>query len=405
MRSLPSFYVSIISSILSLPLLYCGSPSFERVVQNTEVQSPGNVRLAPKIDILLAVSDNGGMDTVLESVSSQTRTFLQRLEEQDWDYRFTTMPLTQAQAELSEVAASKYDANHVELGSWAQPYPGAPSDDPSGRVASSLFRTLGQFGAWVTEIRRDSEGQKENGIENTIQFIERNRASWLRPDALLAVVLVSKGNDTSGAQLTRLGSDPVARYRFSDNNYQSTLSTYSSRLTSVKGGAGAIKVFPVVAYNTEACNYNNQLFNQRGQRYIDFANSFGRISASQDLSLDLCQVDVGQAINNIATQVTEQRLNITTRYLVFERIPDMAQLEVQRIRNGVSSMIPSESLRYLGEQTVYLKEFRSAAGLVRMNQAHGHIVELMGEGAVLVGDDRASVSFKLATPNAASSGN
>ncbi len=376
----------------------CGKQEFQ-VTSNQQAQkAPGTFTLAPKVDIVLVEDNTGSMNEIFPKMVSQMPTFLMGLEARGWDYHFATIPLTTDRA-LRQATASRHDSNYGSA--WTPPYPGALPHGP-GTLPLQIFRTLSTYQQTgflsVNDISNTLQG-KEPGLE-TIRLALRNRlpsSGFIREDALLVVLTVSNGNDTSGVAICSRAVDgfvgPCEETGFPELGTQaSSLNYYLDAFRDAKRDPSQLKFFAAVANG----NYNYCLGgpSRQGVRYQQIAANLG------GQSYDICTQPLSQVLDSLSNELQTTKIAFRTRYLFVDQEPEPSSIVVTRFKNGDPSRAEIISQRssqdgdgwsYAGYVTnVYSIDYPSEMGM-----ASGYAIELHGS-AKLTGDDTANVSFKPA---------
>ena len=190
--------------ISTLTLGACGPQAYvpETVVSNQS--AAGDMSLPPKVDIVLGLSNGGTMQNIYPGLQPEIAAFATNLQNKGWDYRFVTLSLSEyspgSNANITNaVAASHYHSNYG-ISDWLPSFPGAVFSDPQFLLSPSLFTpTLS-----IPSLDYTYNNGRETGLKNQAAFINRSDVhnsnasiSLLRPDAMLAVMTISNGKDTS----------------------------------------------------------------------------------------------------------------------------------------------------------------------------------------------------------------
>lgn len=186
-----------LAAFVSAAISGCGAQQFEATSTTQSQQSPGQYTVPAQVDILLAENDTGRMFEAYSQLSQQFPAFLTSLQAQGWDYHFVTIPLTTDQP-IEQAMASTYDANWGSQ--WTSPYPGAVIGDIES-LSASVFATPGNYTGFSVTPSNSLDGNAP-GLENIRQALT-NRVQgtgFLRPGALLAVIVLGTNDDTSGIQ-------------------------------------------------------------------------------------------------------------------------------------------------------------------------------------------------------------
>ena len=194
---------------------------------------------------------------------------------------------------------------------------------------------------------------------------------FMRPDAMLAIVLLSTGDDTSdrnictgafGSQgsggdgvcdligLARNGTHPSkvcgtsgANASPDCNNYETSITPYVNFLQGFKGpgNSAQVKFFPVVASGNHLnsdCAGGTNAFD--GARYRDMASRVG------GQAFDICSTSIPTALTGIQADRTTLQLSFFTHFLFMDSQPDPASIVVFRNPGGDTSkqvVIPQDA--------------------------------------------------------------
>jgi hypothetical protein len=389
--------------IASTLLTACGQQAFVSTQLQQQQKAPGYFTIAPKVDLLIAQDDTGSVLEIKRSLESQVPGFLQELEQQGWDYHFSAMPLTQSYR-LTQALASRQDSNWGEL--WTAPYPGArPGGE--GTLSSDLFRITSQFSGF--NLPAGPTDGSEPGLqfitENTQRIIE-SRSGFIRNDALLVVLAISNGNDTSRVNYCRrsdgavipcedMGYPTCTSWTDPRNSATSptcgtktlSLNLYREQLAALKPSLAQLQFHAAVA----ARNSSNCLggYSRPGSRYQAIAQELS------GASYDLCTQPISSILSTLASQLQTVRVGYRTRYVPLEREPSLNSIDVYRIdgTTGTRRLLapgPENGWTYAG----YLRDQASIDYPVEMNRITGYALELHGS-ARLIGNDRAEVVYRI----------
>jgi hypothetical protein len=399
----------------------CGQQAFF-VTSNQEQQAaPGSATIAPKVDIMLVQDDSGSMIANYSQTSAQISTFLSTLQTQNWDYHFTTAPLTQIQS-VTQAIASYQDGNWGSQ--WVAPYPGAPQQN-SDNLASSVFRQPSAFD-WTVTPSNDAGGT-ENGFQTMFANLTYGvqNTGFIRPDAMLVVVMMGNGNDSSQINLcyrqdsvklpngtwsgiavpcAAVGAPACSTsfpasynsniipppYAGACDNQQDSYNYYESGFANLKGAGNTsqIRFYADVAQTgaDEASCLGSTAY--IGSRYIQLAN---QLSGS---SFDICTTQLSSVLSTIASNLTATRLNFQTHYLFISQAPNVSTIQVTRYVGGNTSdavtipQDPNNGWTYVG----YVNNVYAIDSPTPMNLSSGYAIMLNGS-AQLTGSDTASVTY------------
>lgn len=363
----------------------CGKQSFS-VSSSQNVQSaPGTYFMPPRVDILLAQDDTGSMAEVQGQVAAQMPEFLDGLSNTGWDFHFASTQLTSA-SDMTQIAGSKFDPNWGA--EWIPPFPGAPSNLP-GTISSFLFRKPHEFNAFLSknDISSGTNGQ-EKGFE-TISHVLKNKAqntNFLRDDALLVVLVVGNGNDTSGVNLCPRSGDGLM-VPCSDGSAASSLSQFRQDFQAMKPSASQFKLYAAVAGNTQCLGASAFV----GSRYIQMAKDTG------GEHYNICSTSVTSVLDGLSTHLHQQRGAFRTRYIFIEQDAERSSIVVTKYVGGNPNQAvnipedPNNGWTYAGK----VENVHAISEPSPMNLASGYAIELHGS-ARLQGDDTAGVTYNPA---------
>jgi len=410
----------------------CGKQAYVVTASQAPTSAPGSFSVAPKVDILLVQDDTGSSIPIFINISNQLATFLSSLQTQGWDYHLATIPLTSYRS-IQQVQASQYDPNWGS--SWIPPYPGALASNIES-VSASAFRLPSDYSDFLNGSNTSSaSGGAEPGLANLETMLRdpsMKTSGFLRPDAILAVVLLSTGDDTSnrnfcsgnyastsvsGAESCDLvqgaknGTDPSipcgqpgANPSPYCNNYQSSLQPYETFLQNFKGAGNSqqIRFYSVVSaehqvYGETCADNGNPGTGTNaflGARYEAVA---GALSGQ---SYDICTVPIPTVLTSIASNLSPAQLDLYTSYLFMAQQPDPSTITVYRNPGGDTSQAvlipqdPNNGWTFAGTQVtnVYTTSVGSPTATPTLNLGSGWAVQLHGTG-IIGGTDTATVNF------------
>lgn len=365
-----------------------GKTAFNVTPTSQIVAAPGSTLVPPKVDFLLVTDDTGSAYEAYDALSQQVPLFLNQLDQVRWDYHFASIPLTSYRS-VDQVVGSTFDSNRGS--EWTPAYPGQLATD-SGMVASSVFRLPSQFSQIWGTITNNLNGL-EPGFANIKSVIESglNGTNFMRNDAMLVVLVVGNGNDTSGVNFCKRGDGVtvVCSDGSEGNSFNQYKSWFSSLKPSAAGGTQSnIKFFSAVAQRqTSNCLGGGSVI---GDRYNRMASALG------GQSYDVCTQPINQVLSSLTSSLQSTRMNFRTRYLFLDQEPELKSIKVTRYLNG-----DTNSARVIAEDPIngwtYAGKLQDAYAIdypIPMNQGSGYAIELHGT-ARLIGSDTAAID---ATP-------
>ena len=387
-------------SLLCLLMMGCGKSGFNVMKNNQDALAAGTYMIPPRVDIALFVDDTGSMYQAFPQIQGEVPQFLQKLEQQNWDYRFTLSRLTTVQPIL-QVVGSQYDGNRTD---WVPSYPGA-SRTSSGALSASVFRSPLNFSLYPNQSWSSTvSGGYEPGlltIKNTLES-ESARANFIRPDAMLVVVVLGNGDDTSYLNLcpradgslvscaaplhpvcTPTPTDPTGGNPNCDSRTTS-LDFFREKLKALNPNT---KFFSAVSPQSSASCYGSRAY--AGFRYMSLASALG------GSSYDVCSQNVAQVLDDLTQSLQGERRAFRTKYIMLDQAPEVSTLKITKYGGGNShhaQVIPQDPIHgwtYAG----YLSQVAVIDQPIPMNVQSGYAIELHGS-AQLIGEDRASLEWK-----------
>jgi hypothetical protein len=389
-------------------LTACSPQAYVPSVIRTSASAPGSFYIPPKVDFLLAQDDTGSQLSVYNQVAAQMPGLLEEMEATGWDYHFATSVLSdRSRNSISQIAAGRYDLNWGS--EWIAPFPGAPADASTMQVSPSFFRKAADFTDYLPASRVSNVSQgTENGLATVYDALSAKLSGtgFLRPDALLVVLTVSNGEDTSGVtycdSYNRIIGDakdelilPCEQTSFatsSNSTYSASLSYYESKLLELKSNSRAlIRFYSAVSSRTRSGTSCLGSAAYKGDRYMRMASALG------GESYDICTQSAASVLSDLKAQLDAIRGDFETGYLMVQEEPDLTTVEVIKYVGGDASqaiVIPqseTDGWSYAG----YLEQVPLIDTPVAMNFATGYAIKLNG-AARLQGSDTAKVSYKTA---------
>jgi hypothetical protein len=406
----------------------CGKQAFVATGSQAAQNAPGSFAVAPKVDVLVVQDDTGSSHPVYNGIASQLNTFLTNLQNQGWDYHLATVPLTSYRS-ISQVMASQYDPNWGSQ--WKPPYPGAQSSNVP-KVPSAYFRLPSVYSDFLGSGYQGATNANEPALKNIRNMLNDPsvvNSGFLRDDAILAIVLLSTGDDTSERNMcttanghaSSSGQDNACDLIGVDqnggqpriacgqsgannspycNNYESSLTPYKAFFEYYKGSGNKdqIRLYSVVATqhyaSGSACLGGTNAF--LGQRYLDMSSFL----AGQ--SYDICTQPIPNVLNGIAANLETIQLDLYTSYLFMEQEPDPSTITVYLNPGGdVSRAVQMPQSAYNGwtfagnVSNVYTTAIGDRSATPTLNIGSGWAVKLNGNGMIR-GSDTATVTFKPA---------
>jgi hypothetical protein len=389
MKKRKGFYFRSLSGLLGLALFVsaCGPQAFVPGVVRSRQSAAGSITIPAKVDVVFGLSQNMTMLNIFPGLQSEVSGFMNKLQNSGWNYRFVGIPLGYNQINspaafpiTGKVAVSRYDNNTPQV-NWLPPYPGADYNDPLLGIASNLVSTTFAYPA-PSVSSGDTVYGLEYGLRNQAEFLTRSdvQSNFLRPDALLAVITLSNGEDRSYGTPPAPGTTGAWTYNTSQMN------AAISAIHSVKSTPGLVKYYAMVNHLNLSCRGAGTW---SGIRYETFADSIG------GGKVDICTVPLASAFSAVAQNIQGTPLPFRRNFLTIASEPKEGTVRVIRYANGdTNSPVeiqedPTNGWTYSG----YLTNQATIDYPVAMDVRTGYMIELHGT-ARLNGADSADVVYQ-----------
>ncbi len=409
----------------------CGKESFETIKTVSIAEAPGYFTLAPKVDILLAQDNTGSMSEIYSQMGAEVPRFLSNLSATGWDYHFASIPLTTSSSTpgrlFSQIVASKQDRNWGES-EWIVPFPGALfTDSDPGTIAASFFRRPSDYTDYRNYLRPSNTLR---GLEPGLETLHGQLAGQMagtgfhRDDAMLVILVVGNGDDTSGRKICRrsdgyeapcdaptmasttpvrcgspslslandcrIGTYASATHAAGTSGY--VREYYKGQLEILRTSTQQVRMYAAVSEGGNCYGSNSTA----GTQYSALAGALGGTTQN------ICTTSASTVLSRIQSSLEVQRLSLFTVFLTMDSEPDESTIEVIKYVNGDPSRavtIPKSATNgwTYAERIVNEPSIVTSSG-VAMNRATGWAVELHGT-ARLSGADTARVNFKPRSGN------
>lgn len=389
-------YASVLAVVVSATATSgCSKAAFDATAAQDSQRAPGTYTVPAKVDFVLVEDDTGSMDEAYPQIDGAMPAFLSGLQNSGWDYHFMAMPLTTYRS-INQIVASQYDSNWGSA--WIPPFPGATPGGP-GTIPSFLFSTPNNYAGFVSlsQINNSLDG-KEPGFANITQTLYNATAgtNLLRPDAMLVILDVGNGNDTSNVNsctrsdgLTvpceQLSGIPVCSSWNETGSCQSaalSLDHYRQELQGLKPN-GLVKYYAAVAAESMSnCQGGGSYV---GTRYMEMASLTG------GQSFDICQGGsnaISTILSELSSSLTTVQENFVTEYLIISQAPDVATIVVTRNDGTIIPEDPNNGWTYVGQTSGYM-----IISPVNMNAFTNQYAIKLNGSYLLQGQQSATVTY------------
>lgn len=233
-----------------------------------------------KVDILWVIDNSGSMDSSQTRLANSFSSFINKFVTTDSDFHMAVA--------TSDAFLASYDSQYATY---------SRIRDGAGKVHSGVFvmdkNTPDMANVFLQNIKQGISGSGDERAFSSFQMALSDpwNVSFRRPDAFLAIIIVSDEDDFSHNDST----SGLKSYYFSENYNDPkmyTVQSYVDFLTTYTAGASAGKNFSVntISILDSACLTQLKDSAQKiGQRYIALADATGgqKISLCSDFSQSL----------------------------------------------------------------------------------------------------------------------
>jgi len=263
--------------MLTLFVAGCGDVKFENKaldptsqLSSTSVVDSFTVPNNNAVDILFVIDNSGSMRIEQQSISTKLSSFISKVTNLDWRIAITSTDMTSSTAPangllVNMVSNQKYlDVNVLDY--------------------AAIFEQKVQLGS--------SGSGTEEGVRASLTALMRNEANWMRPDAQLAVILLSDEDECSNQSASCMGTenDP-------DNLLQQIRTTYGDRKNFT---------FNSIVIQDEACRQvQGSQLDRNGNpilAYIGYVYKYAT-DITSGINGSICSSDYGQELGAIGDRV------------------------------------------------------------------------------------------------------
>ena len=308
-------------SAISLIVSGCGKKStFAK--QQFSATAVASQYTRPKIDVLVVQDNSASMAVPIQSLKGQLESFLNGMDAR-WDMHFTVMPL-QSQMSFASKWILAQDCSEISQGNCV----------PMSQKAAFNNAPANTTYAWINTIDQAS-GNLDEGFKNTKANLSHSSATttgFLRPDAALAVIMLTNGEDVSNMVFPNDWmdrGDGVLVPNFNSTNAVNSYNDFKNYVTNtLKGGGALTRFYGVVAQNNYSNCYGGPTW--QGSRYMNMANDLG------GNHYELCSGGLSSVLANISYQLESLVEAYRFNYAVIDpsSAPVVSSISVKK--NGVT---------------------------------------------------------------------
>lgn len=344
----------------------CGKAKFAAENHKSSAVAGQYVTIKPKIDIIVFQDNSDSvMYGPLNTLKPQMQNFVNGLNA-SWDFRFTVLPLLSQKSMTSKYVVST-DCSGLS---------GIMGCLNTSQI-STFNNSSGDYG-WITSVN-SAVGSQDKGFQNiyyNLQSSSMINSGFLRPDAALAIIVLSNGEDVDGMTYHDPDGDGTPELNY--NSGDSTFNFYRNYFQSMKGTPSLLRFYSVVSPGGLCYGYNSY----NGRRYRDMSDDLG------SRSYNLCGSELNSALSDISSQMVSITQAVVFNYVLMNDQPNPSTIQVKK--NG--QILPASSSNgweYVGYKTNQNTSFFPTPG----NAKTGYMIKLNGS-AVIQGSDTIEVTYQ-----------
>lgn len=353
----------------------CGQQKYQtQDFQATAVAGQYSVT-KPKIDIIVFQDNSDSyMFGPISTLKPQMVNLLNSLNNK-WDIHFTVLPLLTVKS-LTQKFVVATNCNEIVVG----PNVGGVNACFSPAQSAQFNNNAGDLG-WINSVN-SAAGSNDKGFQTIYSSLMQssiNTSQFRRPDAALAVLVLSNGEDTSGVGYT-LRSD---KYEYLDYDHPDSISSFISYKNSFAsyftGSASISRFFSVVSQHGGTCLGHGSF---EGRRYREMSEALGSIS------YDLCNGGIGVSLSSMSAQLQTVIEAFIFNYVVLKDKPVVSSIVIKK--NG--EVVPQSNVNgwsYVGYQNNQPTSYSPVSG----NNRTGYFIQMNGT-AEYKGSDVITISYQ-----------
>jgi hypothetical protein len=343
----------------------CGKARFQK--QDFQATAVAGQYTKPKIDILVFQDKSDSMRTPINNLRGQLNGFLNGIDSR-WDFNFTVLPL-QGTMNLNGKYIVSQNCGGISGGTCLSP------------SQTSVFNNAQGDAGWINSID-SSVGNTDLGfqsISNNLNQSSISSSGFLRPDAALAMIVVSNGEDVTNVSWRDRG-DGFQVIDYGSATTQGSFNQYRDQFANLKGSSLS-RFYAIVANGGYSnCWGGGAWF---GKRYWDMAGALG------GRAYNLCD---GSAFSSVLDDIRAQLNSMVEAYIfnfaVMNEEPIVSSIVVKK--NGVTlPQSTTNGWQYIG----YRVNQPTARSPQTSNNRTGYFIKLNGT-AEYRGSDVISIDYQ-----------
>jgi hypothetical protein len=371
----------------------CSKQEFVKQQFTADASAVGSRYLPAKVDIVMVPDNTASLNAVFTTVQPTLSSFVNSLQGQQWDYHVGRVSIYNP-SNITQVLVNPQ--TNVATLPDGTPNPGIGGIVPSDRAITDP----NAFPLLETVYATGNGDYTYSNLINKLQAAQADTyTNFLRPDALLAIVVITNGYEVE------VQSDPYNSSTLSQN----ALQNFAAQLTSLKGSSRLIRFYPVAAYGYHAngCLTSNGTAFQ-GLSYLNMAQYFQSLpqyDGGGNPTMDFCSFSsLSNVLNDIAANLTNFKQDYVYSNIVIGDQPVVDSIHVYKNGSEISRnatngwSYPCASCDSTGYGSVYTvtgiyDETSNTITPISLNRQSGYVIQLNGSGR-MIGNDTPNLSYE-----------
>lgn len=389
-------------ALVAMALTSCAKEEFQKQTVQATAAAVGFRQIPAKVDILIVPDNSPSVNGALSTVQSKLGSFVSSLQNQYWDYHvaksFIVNPSPIREVLVNPEFNTRFlkdgtdiGTSHMVVAPYARTNPNAFSLLPSTTTASSNDRTY------------------ENTYNNLVEVTTTGAAvNFLRPDAMLAIIVVTNGAEGS--------VDSNGNGAIDSSSAWSLLEQYAESFKSLKNyDERLIRFYPIASYALHNSTTGTSCLAPGGTAlpggsYFAMNNYIPGLPMYNTSGGEILNFCNSGSLNNVLGDIAANLNIIKQAYVHSNIVLDEEPIESTLVvsKNGQTlAKDPTNGWQYRGFGTVYtithiLDESGteqpifcpgSTTQICGLNRKTGYVIELNGS-ARMVGSDVPGVSYE-----------
>ena len=375
----------------------CAKQEFQKQQVTAAAASVGFRQLPAKVDILIVPDDSASISVAWNDVNAQVASFAANLQGQYWDYHVARSLMSKTTPISQVLVHPEFNSAYLKDGT----YIGTDGLVPSSRAITSpsSFQIMGTSYS-SAGAGNDSTYANAYTVMNAAK--QDTYTNFIRPDALLAVIVLTNGREGS--------VDATSLFGEVDADKVSVLQNHAANWLSIKNGNDSLlRYYPVAAYSYREGTASNYCISP-GSPSIHGGSYFAMLNYLLGTGFNFCE---RSAIQRVMSDISAQLKIIKQAYVYSAIVLDEEPVESTLVITKNGQALPKDPVngwQYRGlstaatitgvadESTCPTQNLNDASCVVTplspgINRRTGYIIELNGSARML-GRDTPGASYE-----------